>query len=303
MCDDPARQLLTSVFASIEAAKASEARGNKPEAVWYYLQAVNSLSQASTLERDPRKAALFTEQVQSLRGEINRLQNNVVVNVGVARSPALSSSSPAPAALTLAQADALFAAALDLDEQLHKQSGQSGSQQAPSKEAVKGCCDAYIAAADGYLNLTNKQEAASMRNRVASILDRVQAIKLRANPETITSLTDLADELPVAPQFVAATTSSSNANAPSPLSPADAGLLTNSGFMSGQKWEGAAKKASVDALIPTASDIANNSVGSLTQLEIEVLRASSIVNGRVFQPWLPGELAYCLNPLTTPLQY
>jgi calpain-7 len=278
MNDPHSKQLLDTVFSSIEAAKANETANNKNEAIKFYLQAVNTLNIIAGSERDARKKALFAEQIQVLRGEINRLQNNVVKTTNALSSPIIKQA-PAPI-LTLAQADALFEAALNLDEQ-----NKTGPT---SEEANQACCDAYIAAAEAYLKLSNKAEANAKRKRVTHILDRVQAIKLRANPDLITSLTDLSDELPVAPQF--ATAVATNTNPIPKNAPDNTTLLSNAnGNLAGDKWAGAAKKSNIDMLVPSASDIANNSVGSLTQMEIEVLRATSVVNGRVFQPWLPGE--------------
>ena len=267
------KDLISAVFQHIEAAKASEKNRLIPEAIDHYLQAINLLNKAAVLEKDPRKAALLTEQIQNFRGDLNRLQNGGIFRVATVAMPS-SSAKATPEAL-LQQADAAFALALDLDEK---------NQIESTADSVKMCIDSYIAAADSYL-LLPKDVANSKKKRVLQILDRVEALKIAANPGLVTSSTDLSDVLPEAPSFVTGTVKAAPGSSGTQLS-----FDANLGAAHSQpKWTGAAKKSSLESEIPSAAALASGGVGGLSQLEIEVLRLSSVVNGRVFQPWLPGE--------------
>lgn len=145
---------------------------------------------------------------------------------------------------------------------------------APRSQGQDCCCEVYMAAAEMYLTAIKllerdskdgdgDGEARRLKARVAKLLDRVELKKTgrRPQPEALppppvsSSLTATCglDDLPLPPTTLP------------PMAPAPTVVQA------------------------PASGSDESRPPKLTSVEIEVLKRSSVINGRVFLPWLDGE--------------
>lgn len=120
----------------------------------------------------------------------------------------------------------------------------------------------YLEAAEAYMSYLKMNEEPKIKSRVALIINRVEDIKSLSKHTALETLNDLPTIDPTIPLKKKTATSSTSKDAgptPSPPPP-----------------------------IPSTT-ILEQSSESLSPEEINVLRQSSIINGKCFQPWISGE--------------
>ena len=177
----------------------------------------------------------------------------------------------------LSQGDNALRAAILLDESRDKKASVNNME-------IQACKDAYLGAVESYMKV--HQRDSSLKKRISNLLDRIQALKDMMD-RSFTSAEDLDDLLPVAPVVLHATGKSSSLSSTSKGAIMPSDELVSAAAESGEKWIGAAKKSNPEALLSTAT-LKSGGLG-LSEVEIAVLRASSVVNGKIFMPWLPGQ--------------
>lgn len=161
------------------------------------------------------------------------------------------------------EADKVFSNAISLDEQ--KKDQQEIERQ-------------YLLAAEMYMNILKLNEDSKIKSRVALIINRVEEIKgLKQEHETLLEDLDLPTIDPNQP--LKQTTNKMKSSSSSSSSSSSISSPTS-----------ASSPSSPPILSPSSSLTSSTlSSSSLTQEEILVLRQSSIINGKCFQPWLDGE--------------
>lgn len=140
------------------------------------------------------------------------------------------------------------------------------------KKLIKNCVDEYVKAADLYISIK------AMSSRVCLILDRIEFLKTLLI-SSYTEVEVIENLLPEVPLYKTATSSTSENTTLS--NPPEAKVID-------KNWIGANNKLKNQR--PLKSILPNDhfSMG-LSETEIDVLRASSVVNNLIYQPWLPGE--------------
>jgi MIT (microtubule interacting and transport) domain len=282
--------LLNAGFAHLQVAIDLDERKDLESALQPYAAAVNCFQQALQYEFDlSRREVLKSKideystrmfEIESELALLDEFDDDTAVNDGTSLPPWVPSASPeslasAAAAAAAAAAEAEKAAAA---AQASAVQARSLLERAlvleESKSATQAACiQAYIAAAVAYRDtaaIVNEPcKRAALEKQAGEILDHVDELKAAID------LNALVANMPIAPPpttpVLHKTATPPTVTKPPNSAPAAVNRKRNA---QGIKTAGI-----------------NNTVkaGDLTAAEIEVLKKSSIVNGKLYMPWLEGE--------------
>jgi MIT (microtubule interacting and transport) domain len=265
--------LLNAGFAHLQVAIDLDDRKDLESALQPYAAAVNCFQQALQYEFDlSRRGVLKSKideystrmfEIESELALLEEFDDDTASNSTPSWVPAAAGAATAAAAAA-AQASAAKARSL-LERALVLEESKSASQAA--------CIEAYIAAAVAYRDtaavVNEPCKRAALEKQANEILDHVDELKAAID------LSALVANMPVAPPPTTPVLSKT-ATAPAVAqAPNSAPAAVN-------------RKRSAQGVKTTGT---NNTVklGNLTAAEIDVLKKSSIVNGKIYMPWLEGE--------------
>jgi hypothetical protein len=163
--------------------------------------------------------------------------------------------------------------AVSLDEKINC------AEQSERLNTIQQCIVAYVKAADCHMSVINfkgipitELQRNTFSSRLEGILDRLSDLKSGkvATFSSLEHIQKLSDELPATPTLavLAVNSGTVNSDASIPLSPVS---------------------SSHSSQMPISQTIQQPKAGILTDRELFVLKQSSVVNGRIYQPWIPGE--------------
>lgn len=200
-------------------------------------------------------------------------------------------------------------AALTLDEKLKLSNNGSGATNADNS-ATQQCISAYMAAAESHLALVRildapdsasssaigsdaatiaarKARVSKLKGTLTAVMDRITHLKrtLAATYTSVESMEELLGDLPEVPKFLGGTNNVSDSGSDAskgsveqapPVLPAATAPYQH-------------PSVSIPSpAVPPSNDTSTGSSG-FSGKEIGILRKSSVVNGRIYQPWVGGE--------------
>lgn len=208
------------------------------------------------------------------RSYINETATNTMPPTSISHSIPAMPGSNCKGTKVVHDADSLLLTALEIDEKLSAQRGISDTTNV--KEMKEKCIAAYVNAADAYMVVLKSKEKAGMSvdgtaTKISEILDRVDDLK-KGKVTTYTSaevLNTMLRKLPNVPILALGTASANYHDAVLPVHTVPPKLQPQS----------------------SAVQIHQGTVGNgnLSQRELQILKQSSFINNKIFQPWLPGE--------------
>jgi hypothetical protein len=271
-------------FKSLENGKAVE-KVNISLAISEYNKACTNFRLILSKETDTRKRSLinnniliYESKISQLSGsyddfnELDEMMNECVVSPPKPPSIISPSISNKSNNISMKDADNFFSLALDIDEQLNidYENMIDKTQYKPSIQLIHQCIDNYKNAADIYItNPKFSKRYDGINGRLVLIREKFQYI-LSTTTNVTSPTSNISSDfssmsLPDLPKFISIPNDKS-------ITP----LLS-------------AKPKQLDF---KASSKNNNNIslsGSLSDKEISILKASSFINGFIFQPWLEGE--------------
>ncbi|OQR80787.1 calpain-like protease [Achlya hypogyna] len=254
-----ATELYDRAFRAAEEGVLAEERLDAAAAVAQFEEAIRIFSRLAIVE-SLSKRTLLQEQISDFQARIEKLKSKSVEPPLVQQRVEESVNDTC-----LAEAERLEAAARAIDTPDH---------------AKQSIIDAYMVAADSYITVLqdaalNESVQARVQFCVEAIIDRVTALKQvpltdddldlieEELMEEMESFLDVAAEVPAKQAVV---------SAPVPL------------------------RSPLALPRPPAPSFAESEDAKYTAEEVDVLRRSSVINGRLFQPWIAADSAELFHP-------
>jgi MIT (microtubule interacting and transport) domain len=284
--------LLNAGFAHLQVAIDLDERKDLESALQPYAAAVNCFQQALQYEFDlSRREVLKSKideystrmfEIESELALLEEFDDDAAINDCTTPPPWVPSASPesiasaaaAAAAAAEAEATAKAAAAAQASAAEARSLLERALVLEESKSATQAACiEAYIAAAVAYRDtaaIVNEPcKRAALEKQAGEILDHVDELKAAID------LSSLIADMPIAPP---PTTPVLHKTATPPTvtkAPNSAPAAVDR-----KRSTQGVKRAGINTTV---------NAGDLTAAEIEVLKKSSIVNGKLYMPWLEGE--------------
>ncbi|RLN99360.1 hypothetical protein DYB28_009614, partial [Aphanomyces astaci] len=275
--------LYEQAFKAAEDGHAAELENDRSSAIQSFEQAVQLFSRLAMVETSTKRTLLeehirgFQQRIQDLRGAETKDDHDDAA----AAAPTTELVLPSPSTGVLPVSTDSSCRASDADDDLHSdirwQNASRLEQVAQSTEVdgdLSVSIDLYMKSADELLevdkNLSDAFLCQRIRTKVESIIDRITALKERHDLDMEDDLLmeeDLLMEVALSPENMKLKQPSQQLQPPLPQH-ANPNQFASS---------------------PSSTHLTPPPHAKYTAEEVDVLRRSSVINGRLFQPWMASD--------------
>ncbi|RHY88049.1 hypothetical protein DYB35_004631 [Aphanomyces astaci] len=278
--------LYEQAFKAAEDGHAAESENDRPSAIQSFEQAVQLFSRLAMVETSTKRTLLeehirgFQQRIQDLRGAETKDDHDDAA----AAAPTTELVLPSPSTGVLPVSTGSSCRASDADDDLHgdiRWQNASRLEQVAQSTEVDGdlsvSIDLYMKSADELLevdkNLSDAFLCQRVRTKVESIIDRITALKERHDLDMEDDLLmeeDLLMEVALGPENMKLKQPSQPSQQLHPPLPQHA-------------------NPNQFASSPSSTYLPPPPHAKYTAEEVDVLRRSSVINGRLFQPWMDSD--------------
>ncbi|RHY53255.1 hypothetical protein DYB38_006711, partial [Aphanomyces astaci] len=278
--------LYEQAFKAAEDGHAAESENDRSSAIQSFEQAVQLFSRLAMVETSTKRTLLeehirgFQQRIQDLRGAETKDDHDDAA----AAAPTTELVLPSPSTGVLPVSTDSSCRASDADDDLHSdirwQNASRLEQVAQSTEVdgdLSVSIDLYMKSADELLegdkNLSDAFLCQRIRTKVESIIDRITALKERHDLDMEDDLLmeeDLLMEVALSPENMKLKQPSQPSQQLQPPLPQHA-------------------NPNQFASSPSSTHLTPPPHAKYTAEEVDVLRRSSVINGRLFQPWMASD--------------
>ncbi|RHZ31469.1 hypothetical protein DYB26_012891, partial [Aphanomyces astaci] len=278
--------LYEQAFKAAEDGHAAESENDRSSAIQSFEQAVQLFSRLAMVETSTKRTLLeehirgFQQRIQDLRGAETKDDHDDAA----AAAPTTELVLPSPSTGVLPVSTDSSCRASDADDDLHSdirwQNASRLEQVAQSTEVdgdLSVSIDLYMKSADELLevdkNLSDAFLCQRVRTKVESIIDRITALKERHDLDMEDDLLmeeDLLMEVALSPENMKLKQPSQPSQQLQPPLPQHA-------------------NPNQFASSPSSTHLTPPPHAKYTAEEVDVLRRSSVINGRLFQPWMASD--------------